>query len=184
MRLAFARINQETNALSPVATELADFKRTHFLEGAALLRACAKGAFEVEGMFKNAELSDFVQHAAAQPDVERVPLLSAWAVPSGPLTLAGLDAPGDRTAAPLRKAPARDPTPLRTKGQLVRRRPGGHLPLLLALRGVAAFLRVLDSVPGNRRVVFLLYELEGMPPTEIAAVVAFLDKTPKAGFGN
>ena len=38
-RIAFARIAQETNALSPVATTLADFESAHYLEGDALLRA-------------------------------------------------------------------------------------------------------------------------------------------------
>jgi microcystin degradation protein MlrC len=86
LRLAFGRINQETNALSPVKTTLADFKNTHYFEGAPLLAGCQKGVFEVPGMFKNAELSGFVQQAQQLPRIELVPLLSAWAVPSGPLT--------------------------------------------------------------------------------------------------
>lgn len=113
MRLAFARINQETNALSPVATELSDFERTHLIEGEALLRACQKGAREVEGMFKNAELSGFVQHvqhAQAQGvAIDLVPLVSAWAVPSGPLTLACFNALCDRIVAPLARAHAEAP---------------------------------------------------------------------------
>ena len=97
MRLAFARINQETNALSPVLTELADFKQTHWLEGPALLAACAKGAYELEAMFKNAELSGFAQECArlsrkGAQQIELVPLTSAWAVPSGPLSHACFDA--------------------------------------------------------------------------------------------
>ncbi len=92
LRLAFARVNQETNALSPVLTTVADFKSTHWLEGPRLLAACGRKIMEVQGMFRNAELSGFVQeahklaHAHDHPDVALVPLLSAWAVPSGPLT--------------------------------------------------------------------------------------------------
>ena len=36
LRLAYARISQETNALSPLRTELEDFERVHYLEGDAL----------------------------------------------------------------------------------------------------------------------------------------------------
>ena len=38
-RIAYARIAQETNALSPVDTTLHDFEGSHYLEGEALLRA-------------------------------------------------------------------------------------------------------------------------------------------------
>ncbi len=98
LRLAFARVNQETNALSPVLTTLDDFRATHWLEGPQLLAACGRKAMEVQGMFRNAELSGFVQeahklahgHDVAATGVALVPLLSAWAVPSGPLTAACL----------------------------------------------------------------------------------------------
>lgn len=92
-RLAFARINQETNALSPVTTSLDDFRSTHFLEGDALLRAASPGGDEVAGMFRRAELAGFLDAARAHArDVEPVPLFSAWAVASGPLTRAAFDA--------------------------------------------------------------------------------------------
>ena len=93
LRLAFGRINQETNALSPVKTELEDFKAVHYFDdGKALMERCRPRTMEVDSMFRNAELSGFVQGAAKhskkrQVDVEMVPCLSAWAVPSGPLTL-------------------------------------------------------------------------------------------------
>ena len=86
LRLAYARVNQETNALSPVPTTLADFQSTHWLTGAALAAVCRPRHMEVEGMFRNAELSGFVQRAETLGDVTLVPLLSAWAIPSGPLT--------------------------------------------------------------------------------------------------
>ncbi|MBI1947984.1 MAG: M81 family metallopeptidase [Deltaproteobacteria bacterium] len=86
LRLAFARINQETNALSPVKTTVADFESVHWFKGDELLAMCAPTAMEVPSMFKNAELSGFVQAMQRMPDVELVPLMSAWATPSGPLT--------------------------------------------------------------------------------------------------
>ncbi len=39
------------------------------------------------------------------------------------------------------------------------------------LRRMAAFQRLLDRLPEKKRAVFLLHELEGMAPSEIAAVV-------------
>jgi microcystin degradation protein MlrC len=98
LRVAFGRINQETNALSPVLTELSDFAAVHLIEDSdELLRRCRFFATEVEGMFRNAELSGFVRGLEKQAqrravNVEAIPLLSAWAVPSGPLTQACFDA--------------------------------------------------------------------------------------------
>ncbi|MCO4762182.1 MAG: M81 family metallopeptidase [Myxococcales bacterium] len=86
-RIAMARIAQESNALSPVVSTLEDFKRTHFLEGNALLSAVMPDGQEVEGFVKNAEMSGFVQATMDHElDVELVPLFSAWAVPGGPLS--------------------------------------------------------------------------------------------------
>lgn len=87
LRIAYARIAQETNALSPVRTELEDFKRTHYAEGEALALLCTPKVAEVAGFMRNLELSGFVQAAhKADSHVELVPILSAWAVPSGPLS--------------------------------------------------------------------------------------------------
>jgi microcystin degradation protein MlrC len=85
-RIAFARIAQETNALSPVPTTLHDFEGGHYLEGDALLQATTEGP-EVAGFFKRAELAGFMAAARARKaDVEPVPLLSAWASSGGPLS--------------------------------------------------------------------------------------------------
>jgi microcystin degradation protein MlrC len=85
-RLAYARIMQESNALSPVPTTLADFEGSHYLEGEALLRATTEGP-EVPGFFKRAELAGFVAAARARTqDIEVVPILSAWASSGGPLS--------------------------------------------------------------------------------------------------
>jgi len=82
-KIAFARIAQESNALSPVDTTLHDFESGHYLAGDALLRAVTDGP-EVKGFFKRAELAGFVR--AVRGRVEPVPVLSAWASSGGPLS--------------------------------------------------------------------------------------------------
>ncbi len=85
-RIAYGRIAQETNTLSPVLSGVEDFRRTHFLEGADLLaRTTSRWKFEAEGMARNAELSGFAQEAERR-GATLVPLFSAWAIPGGPLT--------------------------------------------------------------------------------------------------
>lgn len=88
LRIAYARIMQESNALSPVATTLYDFESCHYLEGDALAEATSPRSEELPGFFKNAELSGFVR-ATAKTDglVTPVPILSAWASSNGPLSL-------------------------------------------------------------------------------------------------
>lgn len=89
-RIAYARFAQETNALSPVRTTLDDFKRTHLVDGPALLEAVSKKGYEVPGYVRHAELSGFMracEDASRAPgEIETVPLFSAWAVPNGPLS--------------------------------------------------------------------------------------------------
>jgi microcystin degradation protein MlrC len=104
LRLAFARINQETNALSPVATRLADFESAHYLTGDDLLRAASKGGHEVAGFFKRAELAGFVEACRAGGDVEPLPILSAWASSSGPLERACFDTLVERLVDGIRRA--------------------------------------------------------------------------------
>lgn len=84
-RIAYGRIAQETNALSPVKTTLADFRAMHYLEGDALARAVGRRGEEASGFLKKAEIRGFVDRARALGVRELVPTLSAWAVPSGPL---------------------------------------------------------------------------------------------------
>lgn len=102
-RIAFARIMQETNALSPVATELADFEGSHYLAGDELLRAVSKGGHEVEGFFKRAELAGCVE-ACGKAGATPVPILSAWASSSGKLSRACFDELADRLDRGLRAA--------------------------------------------------------------------------------
>lgn len=85
LRLAYGRIAQETNALSPVRTTLADFRALHHVEGEALARSVSRGGEEAPGFLKKAEIRGFVDRARAMGGVDLVPTLSAWAVPSGPL---------------------------------------------------------------------------------------------------
>ncbi|HUQ04519.1 MAG TPA: M81 family metallopeptidase [Kofleriaceae bacterium] len=107
-RFAYARIMQETNALSPVKTGLADFEMSHYLVGDALAAAVGPRGHELEGFFKKAELAGFVdgvrKHA---PTSETVPLFSAWASSSGPLTRACFDTLRDRLVDGLRTQRAR-----------------------------------------------------------------------------
>ena len=65
-RVAFARICQESNALSPVPTTLADFESQHYVTGAELLDRCrANGAH-----FSNAELDTLDAMKAADAPAE------------------------------------------------------------------------------------------------------------------
>ncbi|MDH5491759.1 MAG: M81 family metallopeptidase [Myxococcales bacterium] len=86
LRIAYGRITTETNAYSPVPTTLEDFQRFHLLRGAELERACGRGGAEVGELARDAELSGFMRAVRrASVPIEALPLLSAWAVPSGPL---------------------------------------------------------------------------------------------------
>ena len=100
MRLAYARIAQESNALSVLDTVLEDFHRTHFVEGAELAAACSRGGTEAEGFLRNAELSGFLRAVAAAnrrgAQIVAVPLFSAWAVPGGPLSVETFEALRDQ----------------------------------------------------------------------------------------
>jgi len=84
LRIAYARLSQETNALSPVETTLDDFRRAHFLEGKTLAAACGRLGYEAKGFKRNAELSGFIK-ATRGSKIETIPLFSAWAIPGGPL---------------------------------------------------------------------------------------------------
>ena len=103
-RIAYARIAQETNALSPVETTLHDFEGSHYLEGDALLAATTDGP-EVPGFFKRAELAGFIAAARARKsEIEPVPILSAWASSGGPLSADCFETLEERLAEGLRRA--------------------------------------------------------------------------------
>ncbi len=88
LRVAYARIAQESNAFSPVLTELSDFERAQYISGEALERATSPEHPELGDLFHNAELSGFVRalHKLGSGQLEAIPLFSAWAIPGGPLT--------------------------------------------------------------------------------------------------
>lgn len=104
LRLGFGRIAQETNALSPVYTTLDDFRATHWLEGAELLAACQPKGYEAQGFIKAAELSGCVKATLDDGQVDAIPTLSAWTVPSGALTQDAFDHLVERLIAQLRDA--------------------------------------------------------------------------------
>lgn len=106
LRIGFGRIAQETNSYSQVPTVRADFERFHWLEGAELMACCEPGGVEAEGFKANAELSGFVRGARGVGGgrVELVPLVSAWAIPGGPLTEECLQALIDALVESIRAA--------------------------------------------------------------------------------
>ena len=105
-RIAYARIAQETNCFSPVATTLDDFRKQHYFEGEALARACAADGEEAPGFLRKAELKGFLRAVEkhGRGEIETIPLLSAWAVPGGPLDEATLATLIERLTTRLRDA--------------------------------------------------------------------------------
>jgi len=86
-KLAFARIMQESNALTPVDTNIGEFEGAHYLVGDELMRAATEGP-ELPGYFKRAELAGFMSAVKARKsEVEATAILSAWASSGGPLSL-------------------------------------------------------------------------------------------------
>ena len=109
LRIAYGRLAQETNALSPVSTTLEDFRRAVLMEGDEVARAASRTGEEAPGFMKNAELSGFVRAAERAKkrhgvEVETIPTLSAWAIPAGPLERPAFDELLGRLLARLRAA--------------------------------------------------------------------------------
>ncbi len=137
LRVAFGRVAQETNACSPLPTRLDDFRRLHWLEGEALLAACQPGRPEVAGFARRAELSGFVaalrRHGEGR--VEPVPLISAGAVPGGPLRAPTFAALRDRLLAALDAAGPVDAVMLALHGSMAAAgHPEADVELLRAVR--------------------------------------------------
>jgi microcystin degradation protein MlrC len=145
-RIAFARVMQETNALSPVATTLADFDSSHALAGDALLRAATDGP-EVAGFFKRAELAGFIAAARARrAEIEPVPICSAWASSGGPLELACFEALEARLVAGLRAAGRVDAVYLALHGAMgVRGLPDPETRLLRSVRAAIGGVPLVAS---------------------------------------
>jgi microcystin degradation protein MlrC len=91
LRIAYGRVFHEANAFSPLVTTRADFERMHYVAGERLARSTDLGGSEIPGYLAHAELTGFVQAARLAGDVTTVPLVSALAVPGGPLVREDFD---------------------------------------------------------------------------------------------
>ena len=96
MRIAIAEIGQETGSFTPVLTTVDTFRQYGMYEGEALLAKRAQGDGTVAGFFRRAKEEDF--------RFEPVPLISAWAGASGPLSADTLDFFRERITTHLQKA--------------------------------------------------------------------------------
>lgn len=86
LRIAYGRIFHEANTYSPLLTSREDFERMHLLTGAQLVRATSLRHTELKSFMPHAELTGFVHAAKAAGGVTAIPLISALAVPGGPLS--------------------------------------------------------------------------------------------------
>jgi microcystin degradation protein MlrC len=160
LRLAYGRISQETNALSPVLTTFEDFRSVHLLKGEEIATAISSG-LEVKGYLKRAELTGFVKGCAATSEVTPVPLLSAWAVPSGPLTGECLETLSKKLEASLRAAMPLDGVYLCLHGAMGAR----------SVRDPESrMLEVVRSVVGPDVPVVATYDLHGILTAERVAL--------------
>lgn len=162
LRIAYGRITQETHAFSPVSSDLVDFTQRHYFEGEALERLCHPLVSEFSGLAPVAELTGFAAACwRAKYEVERVPLLSAWAMPSGPLTEAAIETLRERLRGALEAAGALD---------------GVFFSLHGAMRGRGdaaepeeIFLTTIREVVGPSVPIAVTYDLHGqMTQTKIA----------------
>ena len=170
MRIGIARINSETNAFSPEATHLADFERFHLLDEASLAIATGRFRAELPGLALNAELSG-ARRALEKAGVEAVPLMSAWALPSGPLTEATEQALIDRLLDAIDRAGPLDGIYLALHGAM-RSKVGGE-PEERILRAVKAAHPALK--------VAVSYDLHGQmtaPKVELPDVVTAYRTNP------
>ena len=145
MRIGIARINSETNAFSPEATRMDDFERFHLLDEAGVEEATGRFRAELPGLALNAELSG-ARRAIERAGAEAVPLMSAWALPSGPLTVATEEALRDRLLAAIEGAGPLDGIYLALHGAM-RSEAGGEPEerILEAVRAAHPGLRIAVS---------------------------------------
>ena len=157
LRIAYARINQETNAFSTLKTTLAEFEKLHYLEGPALRDACRPLKSEAPGLTPIGELTGFCW-ALRNENVELVPLLSAWTLPSGPLEQTTFETLRDRLRDALEEAGHIDGVYLALHGSM--RAEGYDEP-------EEELLRTTRSVIGDRPLA-VSYDLHGlMTPTKV-----------------
>lgn len=138
LRIGYARIFHEANAYSPLLTAKEDFLRFHHLRGEALHHASGPRGSELKGFLRYAELSGFRASVAWPKDnIEAHPLMSALAVPSGPMTRETFDWLVDDLLAQLSAAPALDGLYLALHGSM-RVQGEAQAPEALLLQAVRA----------------------------------------------
>ncbi|MBL4635347.1 MAG: M81 family metallopeptidase [Kofleriaceae bacterium] len=86
LRIAYGRIFHEGCSYSPLLTEREQFESAHYYEGADLEKHLLGKRHELVDILKKAELRGALEAAENAKQVECVPLLSALAVPSGPIS--------------------------------------------------------------------------------------------------
>jgi microcystin degradation protein MlrC len=91
LRIAYGRIFHEANAFSPLVTTREDFERMHYVAGEALAKVTKLSGSELVGYLPHAELTGFVQAARLAGGVTTLPLVSALAVPGGPIVRASFE---------------------------------------------------------------------------------------------
>ena len=91
LRIAAARLFHEACVGSPLPTTLHDFERLHYFEGAEVGARLGALSWELDGLMPWAELSGLAYAAREDGLADVVPLVSAFAVPSGKLTRAAWD---------------------------------------------------------------------------------------------
>ncbi len=140
LRIGYARIFHEANAFSPILTTREDFERLHFLEGEALEKASSLRGVELASFMPHAELTGFRQAARLAGGVETVPLISAMAVPNGPVVRACFEEILEAMLAKIRAAGDLDGIYLALHGSM---QVDGlaEAPETMILRSVRALLR-------------------------------------------
>lgn len=86
LRIAYGRVFHEGNSYSPLFTEREQFEAFHFFEGQELSDFLASDKHELVDILRKAELRGCLETAEKAGDVECVPLISALAVPGGPIS--------------------------------------------------------------------------------------------------
>jgi len=86
LRIAYGRIFHEANSYSPLKTERSNFEDFHFYRGEDVASLVTPSVYELGKVLRKAELTGFHSAAKAAGNIECVPLMSALAVPSGPLS--------------------------------------------------------------------------------------------------
>lgn len=86
LRIAYGRIFHEGCSFSPLLTERKHFESFHYFEGQDLEDHLLGKHHELVDILKKAELRGALQSAERAKEVECVPLLSALAVPNGPIS--------------------------------------------------------------------------------------------------